>query len=65
MNSNENSTALGIMNGSANNGLAGASTSGYMQQVGGNPPRCECHECTQIRWKLSMQGQLQGVSVRS
>lgn len=23
-----------------------------------NPPRCECHECTQARWKTSMQGQL-------
>ena len=24
------------------------------------PSRCECHECTQIRWKMSFQGQLQG-----
>ena len=21
-------------------------------------PKCECHECTQIRWKMSFQGQL-------
>lgn len=26
------------------------------QQI--NPPRCECHECTQARWKMSFQGQL-------
>jgi hypothetical protein len=25
-----------------------------------NPPRCECHECTQARWKTSLQGQIQG-----
>ncbi len=21
-------------------------------------PKCECHECTQIRWRLSLQGQI-------
>jgi predicted metal-dependent hydrolase len=36
------------------------------QQLGGgyqglaNPSRCECHECTQARWKMSLQGQMQG-----
>lgn len=24
------------------------------------PARCECHECTQARWKMSFQGQLHG-----
>lgn len=28
---------------------------GYMQQL---DSRCECHDCTQARWKMSMQGQL-------
>ena len=23
-----------------------------------NPPRCECHECTQARYKTSLQGQM-------
>jgi hypothetical protein len=42
-------------------GIGGASqTSGFMQFVQVNHPRCECHDCTQIRWKTSMQGQLQG-----
>lgn len=30
-----------------------------MMQILSNPPRCECHECTQIRWKMSMMGQIQ------
>lgn len=24
------------------------------------PERCECHECTQARWKMSLHGQLAG-----
>lgn len=26
-----------------------------------NPPRCECHECTQARYRTSLQGQI-GIS---
>jgi len=25
-----------------------------------NPPQCECHECTQIRWRTSLIGQIHG-----
>jgi len=27
-----------------------------------NPPQCECHECTQIRWRMSLGGQLSALS---
>lgn len=41
-----------------------AATSGSLNITNGlitqNPPRCECHECTQARWKSSMMGQMQG-----
>ena len=30
------------------------------QQVNLNYPKCECHDCTQARWKMSFQGQLSG-----
>jgi hypothetical protein len=28
-------------------------------------PRCECHECTRIRWKMSLQGQMESASSQS
>jgi len=31
----------------------------YFQQGPQNPPRCECHECTQARWKSTLGGQMQ------
>lgn len=31
----------------------------YLNSIGSRP-RCECHECTQARWKMSTTGQLQG-----
>ena len=31
----------------------------YDQPANNNPPKCECHECTQIRWKMSFAGQVQ------
>lgn len=54
----ENRTALGEI--AQQQSSTGKSISGYMQQVSQNPPRCECHDCTQARWKQSMQGQIQG-----
>jgi hypothetical protein len=30
-----------------------------LMQNSANPPRCECHECTQARWKM-YGGQLAG-----
>jgi len=59
MDNSENRTACGSIKNGVSGGTAIASE--YMHMIqSGNPPRCECHECTQIRWKLSMQGQLQG-----
>ena len=26
--------------------------------------RCECHECTQARWRMSIQGQLSGAGLQ-
>lgn len=31
----------------------------YFQQTLQQPTRCECHSCTQIRWKTSLQGQME------
>lgn len=28
-----------------------------MNQMLLNYPKCECHDCTQARWKMSFQGQ--------
>jgi hypothetical protein len=34
-------------------------TSVYRQTFSSqDPPRCECHECVQARWKMSMEHQL-------
>jgi hypothetical protein len=35
-------------------------TTGYLQQV--ERTRCECHDCTQARWRMSFQGQTQGLT---
>jgi len=36
-----------------------------VQNVGlqGTRVRCECHDCTQARWQMSMCGQLQGGAI--
>lgn len=35
--------------------------SNYLQMISDpGHPRCECHDCTQARWKMSFQGQLAG-----
>lgn len=34
---------------------AGSHTLSYLQQANLHP-RCECHECTQARWKMSGGG---------
>lgn len=52
------------MDGDAQKQIAGIAMEGMMLQESYGQalghPRCECHECTQARWKMSFQGQNQG-----
>ena len=59
---NENQAGLGSFQ-QADMNKAAIATSGYMQQLSLNPPRCECHECTQARWRMSIGG-LNGLGQR-
>ena len=34
-----------------------------MNQMSLNYQKCECHDCTQARWKMSFQGQLAGQAI--
>jgi hypothetical protein len=51
-----NGSAVGGIGNSIDHLKAQGSGIGYLQQVSPNPHRCECHECTQARWKMHGSG---------